>query len=210
MHRSVSQLITSALLFQEAQILFDFLKVDFDRPTQRVDFQDFGVAQRAVSAQEDDPVWSKNLVVDGLDLRSREDVGSGKQSSIKLRTNLRPQTTGQGSSATERGALSYAAEPAVGRSVRQAQVAAGALCRFAVIELQKSTKPLGFGDGSSFALEPFIWEGDYIIQTLVISFPLMVRQIFSDHIGQRALAKENQVLQALAADGANPAFGVSI
>jgi hypothetical protein len=51
----------------------------------------------------------------------------------------------------------------VGRSVRQAQVAAGALCRFAVIELQKSTKPLGFGDGSSFALEPFIWEGDHIM-----------------------------------------------
>jgi hypothetical protein len=44
----------------------------------------------------------------------------------------------------------------------------------------------------------------------MVSFLLMMRQVFSDHIGQRALAKENQVLQALVADGANPAFGGSI
>ena len=55
MHRGISQLISPTLFFQEAQILFDLLKVHFDRPTQRIDLQDLRIAQRQVGAQKEDP-----------------------------------------------------------------------------------------------------------------------------------------------------------
>jgi hypothetical protein len=44
----------------------------------------------------------------------------------------------------------------------------------------------------------------------VISFLLMMRPIFLEHIGQRALPKEDQLVQALASEGADPAFGIRV
>jgi hypothetical protein len=88
--------------------------------------------------------------------------------------------------------------------------AAGPLRRLAVVELKQSAQPLGFGDRACFLRQPFIWKGDEIIETLVVPFPLERGQILLEHIGQRALAKQNQVVQTLAFDGADPALGIGI
>jgi hypothetical protein len=49
-NRGIGQLVTSTLFLQEAQVLFDFLEVDFDGPTQRVDFQDVLLAEFRLGA----------------------------------------------------------------------------------------------------------------------------------------------------------------
>ena len=93
---------------------------------------------------------------------------------------------------------------------RRALVVNLLLGRLEVVELKQPTQPLSFGERTCFCIQPRIGKRDQIIEVLVVSFFLMMGHIFLEHVGQGALAKENQVVQALAFNRADPAFGVGI
>ena len=103
--------------------------------------------------------------------------------------------------------------PALGGQVwrpRRAVTANVLLGRLAVIELKQPAQPLGFGNRTGFLNQPWIRAWDEIIEALVVSLLVKMGQILLEHVGQGAVTKENQVVQTLAFDRADPAFGVSI
>ena len=79
-----------------------------------------------------------------------------------------------------------------------------------MVEFKQPAQALGLGDRTFFLGQPFIRKRNEIIETLVVSFSLMMLQIFLERIGQRPLPKKNQLRKALGFDGTDPAFSISI
>jgi hypothetical protein len=64
-------------------------------------------------------------------------------------------------------------------------------CGFTAVEFEQPAQALGFADRAMLLAQPFIRKRNEIFETLVVSFPVMMGQVFLECIGQRPLPKEN-------------------
>ena len=81
-----------------------------------------------------------------------------------------------------------------------------------MVEVEQSTQPLGFSNGPVLTKCSLVGEGDDIIESLMITFVLMVGKIFIERMAQGTLAKENQLIETFILHGTHPPFreGVEI
>ncbi len=59
-------------------------------------------------------------------------------------------------------------------------------------------------------MQSFIWEWDFVVQTLVIAFPLVEADVFANHMVEFIFILNGEFTQTLFLDAANPAFDVGI
>jgi len=79
-----------------------------------------------------------------------------------------------------------------------------------MIEGEQSAQPLGFANRPSLATCACVGEGDDIGESLMIAFVLMVGQKLLERVTERALAKENQLIETLILYCAHPTFGEGV
>jgi hypothetical protein len=66
-----------------------------------------------------------------------------------------------------------------------------------MVEVEQSTQPLGFAKDTCTATRSLIGEGDDIVESLMITFVLVVGQILLERVAQGTFAKENQLIETL-------------
>ena len=66
-----------------------------------------------------------------------------------------------------------------------------------MIEVEQSPQPLGFAKDTGTATRSLIGEGDDIVESLMITFVLVVGQILLERVAQGTFAKENQLIETL-------------
>jgi len=79
-----------------------------------------------------------------------------------------------------------------------------------MIEVKQSAKPLGFANARFAAAGSRIGEGDDIVQSLMVSFVMIVGEVFAEDVAQGTLAEENHLMEAFLFHRADPAFSESI
>ena len=82
--------------------------------------------------------------------------------------------------------------------------------RRAVIVIEESAEPFGFAKRSVLITCSLDWKWDDIVQPLMIAFVLMMGKILFEHMTEGVLTKENQRIETLFLDGADPAFGEGV
>ena len=92
------------------------------------------------------------------------------------------------------------------------------LCGLAVVKVEQAAqafrlhyivtaRQVSFDDSSCFRSGSGVRERNYVTQSLMISFVVIVGDVFAECMEQRAFAKEDELVEAFFFDGAHPAFG---
>ena len=80
-----------------------------------------------------------------------------------------------------------------------------------MIVIQEPAEPFTFYDQPLFiGLAGRVWERDHVVQTLMVTLVVVVLDILRHRLAQRLFPEENEVLQALAFDETDKAFGIAV